>query len=233
MEKDLNKSSIFVIDKPKSSAAEAFKILRTNVQFALKINDPKSILVSSPGEGEGKTTVSVNLAASFAKAGFKTIIVDADLRIPSQHKVFDLPNEIGLSNYLNAECSLADIVNRSSIENLSIITAGPIPPNAAELLSSKKMPELFSLLKENYSIIICDSAPVNVVADTQIISPLVDGTLVVVSAGSTRRGEVKKAIESLEYTNIIGVILNVITKQVDRYYYAYHYYSYYNKYYSS
>lgn len=233
MEKNLNKNSIFVVEKPNSSAAEAFKILRTNVQFALKINDPKAILVTSPGEGEGKTTVSANLAASFAKAGFKTIILDVDLRIPTQHKIFGLENSAGLSNYLNAECGLKDIINSSLIENLSIITAGPIPPNAAELLSSKRMSELINYLKESYNIIVCDSAPVNVVADTQIISPLVDGTLVVVSAGSTRKGELKKALEALEYTNIVGVILNVITKTTDRYYYSYHYYSYYNKYYTS
>lgn len=138
MEKDLSKRSIFVVDKPKSSIAESFKILRTNVQFALKINDPKSILVTSPGEGEGKTTISANIAASFAKAGFKTIIVDTDLRIPTQHKIFDFPNETGLSNYLNGECKYQDIIKITQIENLDIITAGPIPPNAAELLSSKK-----------------------------------------------------------------------------------------------
>ena len=233
MEKDSSKRSIFVVDKPKSSIAESFKILRTNVQFALKINDPKSILITSPGEGEGKTTVSINLAASFAKAGFKTIIIDTDLRIPMQHKIFELPNEIGLSSYLNGECNYKDTIRSTQIENLEIITAGPIPPNAAELLSSKKMPELIKLLKENYNIVICDSAPINVVADTQIISPLVDGTLVVVSAGNTRKFEFKKALESLEYTNIIGVVLNVITKSVDRYYYSYHYYNYYNKYYTS
>ena len=233
MENNLNKEKIFIIDKPKSSIAESFKILRTNVQFALKINDPKSILITSPGEGEGKTTISSNIAASFAKAGFKTIIVDADLRIPMQHKIFDFPNETGLSNYLNGECNYKDIIKSTQIENLDVITAGLIPPNAAELLSSKKMPELLKLLKETYNIIICDSAPINVVADTQIISPLVDGTLIVVSAGTTRKGEFKKALESLEYSNIIGVVLNVITKSVDRYYYSYHYYNYYNKYYTS
>jgi capsular exopolysaccharide synthesis family protein len=233
VEKNLSKRSIFVVDKPKSSIAESFKILRTNVQFALKINDPKSILITSSGEGEGKTTVSINLAASFAKAGFKTLIIDTDLRIPMQHKIFELPNEIGLSSYLNGECNYKDTIRSAQIENLEIITAGPIPPNAAELLSSKKMPELMKLLKETYNIIICDSAPINVVADTQIISPLVDGTLVVVSAGNTRKAEFKKTLESLEYANIIGVVLNVITKSVDKYYYSYHYYNYYNKYYTS
>lgn len=233
MEKSLNKKSIFVIEKPNSSAAEAFKILRTNVQFALKINDPKAILITSPGESEGKTTVSANLAASFAKANFKTIILDADLRIPQQHEIFGLENSMGLSSYLNGECNLKDIINSSLIENLSVITAGPIPPNAAELLSSKKMSELISSLKEQYNIIICDSAPINVVADTQIISPFADGTLLIISAGSTRKGEVKKALQSLEYANVIGVVLNIITKSTDRYYYSYHYYNYYNKYYTS
>jgi protein-tyrosine kinase len=230
MEKELNRKTIFVVDKPKSVIAESFKILRTNIRFALKINEPKALLITSPGQSEGKSTVSANLSASFAESGFKTVLIDADLRIPVQHKIFGLENKIGLSNYLNNEMSLSETINDTLIENLSIITAGPIPPNSAELLSSKKLSEMFTQLKTDFNVVICDSAPVNVVADTQIISPNVDGTLLVLSAGSTRKIEFKRALEALEYTNIIGVVLNVITKNTDRQYYSYHYYSYYNKY---
>jgi len=230
MEKELNRKTIFVIDKPKSVIAESFKILRTNIRFALKMNDSKALLVTSPGQSEGKTTVSANLAASFAEAGFKTIIIDADLRIPVQHKIFGNENKIGLSNYLNNEISLSETINSTFIDNLSIITAGPIPPNSAELLTSKTLSDMFQNLKKEYKVVICDSAPVNVVADTQIISPNVDGTLIVLSAGSTRKIEFKRALEALEYTNIVGIVLNVITKSTDRQYYSYHYYSYYNKY---
>jgi capsular exopolysaccharide synthesis family protein len=231
-EKDLIFQS-FILRKPNSTFAESFKILRTNVQFAVKVNEPKSILVTSSSAGEGKTTVSANLAISFANAGYKTIAVDSDMRIPALYKEFNIDNTIGLSNFLNGEAAIKDVIKSIPIENLSMIPSGPIPFNSAELLSSKRMADLLNELKKIYQLIIIDSAPINVVADTQIISPLVDGTLIVVSAGNTRRGDLRRAIDTMQYTNIIGLVLNVLSKRTDRYYYHYNYYksSSYNKYY--
>lgn len=223
----------FIMQKPNSTFAESFKILRTNVKFAIKLNEPKALLVTSSSAGEGKTTISANLAISFASAGYKTIVIDSDMRIPALNKEFNQENLIGLSNYLNEEVSLEDIIKPLPFENLSIIPSGPIPPNSAELLSSKRLADLLQYLKTQFQLLIIDSAPINVVADTQIISPLVDGTLLVISAGNTRRGELRKALESMEYTNVLGFVLNVMSKRTDRYYYHYNYYksNYYNKYY--
>jgi capsular exopolysaccharide synthesis family protein len=223
----------FILRKPNSTFAESFKILRTNVQFSLKVNEPKSMLVTSSSAGEGKTTVTANLAISFANAGYKTIAVDSDMRIPALYKEFNIDNSVGLSNYLNGDVSISDIIKPVPIENLSMIPSGPIPFNSAELLSSKKMADMLAELKKTYQLVIIDTAPINVVADTQIISPLVDGTLLVISAGSTRRGDLRRAIDSMQYTNIIGLVLNVLSKRTDRYYYQYNYYksNTYNKYY--
>jgi len=161
----------YVLQKPNSTFTEAFKILRTNVQFSLKLNQPKSLLITSANAREGKTTVSANLAISFANAGFKTILVDTDMRIPTLHKEFNLPNDKGLSNYLNEEVEWKEIIHPVTVENLSIIAAGMIPPNSAELLSTPRMVSLVQALLREYQIAIFDSAPVNLVADTQIISP--------------------------------------------------------------
>jgi capsular exopolysaccharide synthesis family protein len=233
---NLNQPSVFqsfILRKPNSIFAESFKILRTNVQFSLKLDKPKSLLVTSSNAGEGKTTIVANLAISFANAGYKTIAIDADMRIPALHKEFNTDNSIGLSNYLNEGVSVKDIIQPLPVENLSMISSGQIPFNSAELLSSKHMSDLLMILKEQYQFIILDSAPINVVADTQIISPLVDGTLLVISAGNTRKGDLRRAIDSMQYTNILGLVLNVLTKKTDRYYYHYNYYksNNYHKYY--
>jgi capsular exopolysaccharide synthesis family protein len=208
----------FILRKPNSTFAESFKILRTNVQFSLKLNEPKTMLITSSSAGEGKTTVTANLAISFANAGYKTITVDSDMRIPALYKEFNIDNSIGLSNYLNGDAAIKDIIQPVDIENLSMIPSGPIPFNSAELLSSKRMADLLAELKNS---------------DQLIISPLVDGTLIVISAGNTRRGDLRRAIDSMQYTNIIGLVLNVLSKRTDRYYYHYNYYksSSYNKYY--
>jgi len=223
----------FIMQKPNSTFAESFKILRTNVQFTIKLNEPRALLITSSTAGEGKTTISANLAISFASAGYKTIAIDSDMRIPALNKEFNLDNQVGLSNYLNEELSIEDIIKPVPFENLSVIPSGPIPPNSAELLSSKRMADLMEFLKKQYQLLIIDSAPINIVADTQIISPLVDGTLLVISAGNTRRGDLRKAIESMQYTNVLGFVLNVMSKRTDRYYYHYNYYksNNYNKYY--
>lgn len=218
----------YVLQRPTSTFTEAFKILRTNVQFSLKINQPRSLLITSSGAGEGKTTISANLAISFANAGFSTILIDTDMRIPTVHKEFSLSNEKGLSNYLNDEISWKKIIHKLSIDNLTVLSAGVIPPNSAELLSGPKMAELVKELQSEYTIAIFDSAPVNLVADTQIISPLMDGVLVVVSSGSTRKGDIKKARESLQYAKVIGYVINMMFKNAESYYH----YRYKNSYYS-
>lgn len=219
----------YVLQKPNSTFTEAFKILRTNVQFSLKLNQPRSLLITSANAREGKTTVSANLAISFANAGFKTILVDTDMRIPTLHKEFNLPNDKGLSNYLNEEVEWKEIIHPVTVENLSIIAAGVIPPNSAELLSTPRMVSLVQALLREHQIAIFDSAPVNLVADTQIISPLMDGVLVVVSSGSTRKGDIKKIRESLQYAKVMGFVMNMLFKNTESYYQYRYKNSYYTK----
>ncbi|MCE5222900.1 CpsD/CapB family tyrosine-protein kinase [bacterium] len=218
----------YVLQKPNSTFTESFKILRTNVQFSLKLSQPKTLLITSSNAGEGKTTISANLAISFANAGFKTILIDSDLRVPMVHKEFNLKNEKGLSNYLNEEVEWKSIVHTLPVENLSVITAGLIPPNSAELLSSPRMGSFVKEVLAPYQMAIFDSAPVNLVADTQIISPLMDGVMVIVSSGSTRKIDIQKTRESLQYANVIGYVMNMLFKNAESYYqyrYKSNYYS--------
>ena len=228
VEADASSFQPYVLQRPNSTFTEAFKILRTNVQFSLKLSQPKTLLITSSNAREGKTTISANLAISFANAGFKTILVDTDMRIPTIHKEFNLKNEQGLSNYLNEEVEWPDVVHALPVENLSVLSAGLIPPNSAELLSAPRMATLVQEILSAHQIAIFDSAPVNLVADTQIISPLMDGVLVVVSSGSTRKIDIRKIRESLQYANVIGYVMNMLFKNTESYYQ----YRYKNSYYS-
>ena len=186
----------------KSVVSEAFKILRTNLQFTIKLNETRIIVVSSPSQGEGKTTIASNLGVTFAANNFKTLLLDADLRIPNLHRQFSLSNADGLSNCLNGDCNLDDCILPTQVENLSLLPSGPIPPNSSELLSSEAMLDIIEELKKRYQLIIIDSPPINIVADTPIVCSLADGVLMVVSAGSTRRKDLTKALDALEYANI-------------------------------
>jgi protein-tyrosine kinase len=222
----------YVARYEKSVVSEAFKILRTNLQFTIKLNEPRIIVVTSPSQGEGKTTIASNLGVTFAATKFKTLLVDADMRIPNLHLQFSLSNADGLSNCLNGDCKLDECIQTTQVENLSLLPSGPIPPNSSELLTSQAMLEMAEELKKRYQLIIVDSPPVNIVADTPIISSLADGVLIVVSAGSTRRKDLSKALDALEYANIIGFIMNVTKRGTENYYYRPYYNRYYNRYYT-
>jgi protein-tyrosine kinase len=216
----------------KSVVSEAFKILRTNLQFTIKLTEPRIIVVTSPSQGEGKTTIASNLGVTFAANNFKTLLIDADLRIPNLHRQFGLSNADGLSNCLNGDCDLDQCIVPTQVENLSLLPSGPIPPNSSELLSSEAMLRMVDELKKRYQLIIIDSPPVNIVADTPIVSSLADGVLMVVSAGSTRRKDLTKALDALEYANIIGFVMNVTQRGTENYYYRPYYNRYYNRYYT-
>ncbi len=213
----------------KSVAAESFKILRTNLHFAIKFDQPRAILVTSPSQMEGKTTVSSNLAVAFAASNYKVLLIDCDMRIPNLHRQFGMDNTQGLSLCLNGDLPLDQAIQPTSIANLHLLSSGPIPPNSSELLGSEKMIQLLDELKKRFPVIIIDSPPVNIVADTPIVSSLTDGVLLVVSAGNTTRRDLRKAMQSLEYCPVLGFILNVIRKGSEGYYYQ----SYYNRYYTS
>mgnify|MGYP000900642711 CR=1 FL=1 len=211
---------------PRSPISEAFRTLRTNLEFVSPDKPLKSILLSSPGPGEGKSTVSANLAISIAQTGKKVILIDADMRKPSQHKLFSLPNKTGLTTLLVKD-PMDDVKQDVSIPGLSIITSGPIPPNPAELLTSKNMQTVIDLLSNNADIVIYDTPPVAIVSDALIISPKLDGVLMVVRLGTTSKEAVKRTKELLKASRarVLGVVVNEISKRhgYDNFYY-YHYY---------
>jgi len=217
-----------VAKKPDSIPSEAFRALRTRVQFSKIDNDAlKTILITSPAQQEGKTTIAINLAGSFAQANRNTLIVDCDLRKPRVHMVFNTQRFPGLIDYLFKQVSLKEIIRPGGIDNLSFITSGTIPPNPAEMLESKQMREFLLEVNRMFDIIIIDSAPIIAVTDSEIISRLVDATILVVSAEATEYELMEKSIELVksDSSSFIGTVLNNFSyKSGYGSYYKYYYY---------
>lgn len=213
----------FVIErKPKSVVSEAYRTLRTNIQYSSFDKKIKTILVTSAEAAEGKSTVSGNLALAFAQNENKVIIIDCDLRKPSVHKNFKISNLSGLSEVLIGKAELKDVVQHRN-NNLDVLTSGKIPPNPAEMLSSSVMTNLIEKLKGDYDIVILDSAPIGAVTDAQILSTKVDGTILVTRAERTKREAVLEAKNSLEKVgaNILGCVLHAVENTKGKYYYYY------------
>lgn len=218
---------------PESQAAENFRTIRTNVIFSTAEQSQKVLLVTSSIPQEGKTTVASNLAVVFAQAGKKTLLVDADMRRPDVHRLFDLDNSTGLSSILAGHADVASAAQRSGVENLDVITAGPIPPNQTELLGSPAMEALLKAAGEKYEIILFDSPPVGSVSDGIILSKYVGGVVAVVACGRASRWVVRRSIQQLRDVNakLLGVVLNNVDMLRDGYarYHYYRYYSYYTE----
>jgi non-specific protein-tyrosine kinase len=218
---------------PRSQAAEAFRTLRTNIEFASLDTPARTILVTSAIPGEGKTTTASNLAAVFAQAGHATILVDVDMRKPGVHKVFDLPNTLGLTQLLRSDdTSVQDVAQKTEQENLTVITTGPLPPNPAELIRSARMRAVISRLAEAADFVIFDSPPLQAVTDAAILSSEVDGTVLVVDSSRTRSGAAANGRDALSRVgaNVLGVVLNRLTKSTADDYYYYNYYGSYSTY---
>ena len=198
---------------PFSPVSESYRVLRTNLQFMTFDASIKSIMLTSPNPGEGKSVTAANLAVIVAQADLKTIIVDADLRRPTLHKIFEVRNLEGLTDLLRMpNANLENYIKDTGIENLQVITGGPLPPNPAEMLSSQRMVELIKRLKDIADVIIFDSPPVLAVTDAAVLSSRVDGVILVTHAKRTRRGAIKQSIQRLEHVgaNILGCVLNQI-----------------------
>ncbi len=209
-------------DNPQSVSAEAYRILRTNIQYSSFDKKVKSIVVTSAEPGEGKSTTCSNLAVSFAQNGEKVVLIDCDLRKPSMHRIFKVSNIEGLSDILIGKETFENIVKKD-IENLYLIPAGKIPPNPAEMLGSKNMEKLLEKLKEQFDIIILDTAPLQAVTDAQILSTKVDATVLVVKSNVTNKDSLLQAKSLLEKVgaNIIGTILNGVEEKRGKYYHYY------------
>lgn len=208
---------------PKSPVSEAYRTLRTNIQFAGVDQEIKTILVTSTAPEEGKSTTSANLAVVTAQAGKRTLYIDADLRKPTGHQTFYVPNRRGLTSFLAGQTALENTVQKTGIENLFVMTAGPIPPNPSELLGSKKMRAALEELQTHFDAIILDTPPTLAVADSTIMARMVDGCILVVNSGKTNRDMAKKAKQQLEnaHARLLGIVLNnkKAKKNEDYYYY--------------
>ena len=219
---------------PKSSTSESFRMLRTNIVSRKEPNKPLSFLISSSGPKEGKTTIISNLAVTLSQMDERVILVDLDLRRPLIHKLFDFEKENGISDLLmDKSKKIETIIRKSKIPNLDIITCGYIPPNPSELLSSKRLDEVLSYLKQKYDYIMLDSPPTMAVTDSMIIATKVDIRALVVRISQADKVVVKRIKEMLENINMTftGAIINGIhpQKYYSRYEYNYYYYYYYGK----
>ena len=213
------------LEKPQSNISEAYRTIRTGIEFSNLDKDLKIICITSSKKDEGKTTVLSNLGVSFAKIDKKVLLIDADLRNPSISKMFDTSNTQGLMDILLGKRNIQDCVKKTKQENLYILTGGTIPPNPAEVLSSKKMSEFIESIKDEYDYIFIDSPPVGVVSDASIISAYSDGVIFVVGANEVDSNLAKIAKERLDSVkaNIVGVILNKFKTDTKSEYYNYYY----------
>lgn len=210
---------------PKSPISEAYKILRTNIEFTNLEDKKRSIMVTSTRMREGKSTTSANLAVAFSQAGRKVLLIDADMRKPTQHHVFGLSNRVGLSSVLSNQHELEEAIQQTDIEQVDVLCSGPIPPNPSEMLASKGMTALLQRTRDSYDLVILDTPPTLVVTDAPIVSTKCDGVVLVVDCGAIRKTEALKAKQKLEHVQarILGVVLNNI-KRGSEDHYAYYYY---------
>ncbi len=205
---------LITLSDPRSPGAEAFRTLRTNLIFSSLDHPLTTLLVTSPAPEEGKSTTLANLAVTMAQGGRKTILVDCDLRRPRQHEIFGVPAAPGLTSMiLDAQDDPA--LAATEVENLWLLPAGPLPPNPADLLSSRRMESLISTLKSQADIVLFDAPPILAVTDAALLASKLDGVLLVVSAGQTKREHAQRAKELLEkiHVRLVGAVLT--NAQVD------------------
>jgi capsular exopolysaccharide synthesis family protein len=210
---------------PKSPVSESFRSIRTNIDFSSFDKEINTLLITSSSPAEGKSTVTANLGVTMAATGKKTLIIDADLRNPTQHKCFGISNNIGLTNVLvNESILFEDALVCTNVDNLFLLTTGPLPPNPAELLNSKKMRDFFAFLTQHFDMILVDAPPVMAVTDASILASYLDGVILVVASGQAKIEQIRSAKEQLSkvQANLLGAVLNKAPKN-GSYYYHYYY----------
>ncbi|RSD27256.1 CpsD/CapB family tyrosine-protein kinase [Mesobacillus subterraneus] len=205
----------------KSPITEQYRTLRTNLHFTSIDKELKTLMVTSTGPSEGKSTTAANLAVVFAQQGKNVLLVDADLRKPTVHYTFNLTNTSGLTSILTRQLSLDEAIVESKISSLYLLPSGPIPPNPAELMASGTMEQFLENASREFDLVIFDTPPVMAVTDSQILSNKCDGTILVVSCGKTLTEEAIKAKELLvsAKANVLGVVLNNKKLKNPSYYY--------------
>lgn len=211
-------------DYPTSATAEQFRTVMTNISYANINHDIHSIMISSGGPSEGKSTISANLAITYAKQGKNVILVDADMRRPSLHKSFGLSNRVGLSSVLSKNAFLEEAVQYTTIPGLSVITSGPIPPNPSVLLGNGIVKQILNKYSQPNDLVILDVPPVNSMTDASIVAANSDATIMVLPQGVAEKKEAKAAINQLHKVdaNILGAIMNMAKSDVTNDYYYYY-----------
>ncbi|WP_264804005.1 CpsD/CapB family tyrosine-protein kinase [Cytobacillus sp. NCCP-133] len=218
-----NKRNLITLTNSRSPISEQYRTIRTNIQFSSVDSSIRSLMVTSSGPGEGKSTTIANLAVVFAQQDKRVLLIDADMRKPTVHYTFQLQNHMGLTNVLTKQSAISEAVNKTDQENLFVLTSGPIPPNPAELLGSKAMEEFMETAYKEFDMILFDTPPVLAVTDAQILANKCDGTILVVSSGKTETEAAVKTKEHLQAAKgkLLGVVLNQKKVKDSPYYYYY------------
>ena len=214
---------MFIVDKlPKSITAESYRSLRTNIQYSSIDKQVKSLVVTSSNAGEGKSTVSGNLAYTFFQSGKRVLIIDCDLRKPSLHRKFNVSNEVGLTDVLVGTSELNKVMKKID-DNLYLLTTGTLPPNPAEIIGSNTMENFLDECKINFDYIILDTPPILPVTDSKLLAIKADATVLVVRSEISKSKHVSQAFKELEKVNanVIGTILNDVEMHSEKLYYDY------------
>jgi capsular exopolysaccharide synthesis family protein len=209
---------------PKSPISEGYRTLRTNIDHSTINQKLQIIMVTSSKPGEGKSTTCANMAVAFAQANKRVLLIDADLRKPTQHHLFGTSNRNGLTTALFKQKKLGEVVQHTDVDNLYIVNAGPTPPNPSELLSSPQMASLLEEARKSYDVIVLDTPPIVSVTDAQVVAVKSDGVVLIVHAGQVSKDLVLKAKSLLEHVNakLLGVVLNNVNRShADSYSYYY------------
>jgi capsular exopolysaccharide synthesis family protein len=220
---------LITVRYPKSPISEAYRAMRTNLQFSSLDHSLRTLVVTSANPMEGKSTTMANLGVVMAQAGKSVVLVDSDLRRPMLHRIFQVPNVAGLTSVLLEDEPVVDgHLQETGVENLRVLTSGPLPPNPSELLGSQRMQRLVERLREEADVVVFDTPPALPVTDAAVLSTQTDGVLVVTYAGKTRRAAARQAVTNLKKVggNLLGIAVNRLPPRGSGgyYYYYYHYY---------
>ncbi|WP_391557579.1 CpsD/CapB family tyrosine-protein kinase [Robertmurraya sp.] len=209
----IKKRNLITYSNPESIISEQFRTIRTNIHFLNEDEKNNLLVVSSPGQSEGKSTIIANTAISIAQQKEKVLLIDGNLRNPTIHQLFKVTNEVGLTDVLSEKTPLCEAITKCNINNLDLLTSGPIPLDPAELLESEKMKELLSHIKPLYDLILVDSPSVLEVTDTKVLANLCDGVILVVQKEKTKLEAAQESKKVLEFAKapLVGVIVNQVS----------------------
>ncbi|EKQ09012.1 CpsD/CapB family tyrosine-protein kinase [Lacticaseibacillus paracasei] len=229
VDQETQKNGVMLVTyaEPKHVVSEQFRTVRTNIEFAgAALDHCQVVMFTSSAMSEGKSTVSANVAVTWAQAGKKVLLIDADLRRPTVHATFRKLNLDGVTTVLTGKNKIDEVVEGTFVNNLSIISSGPVPPNPSELLNSKRMADLLKWARDKFDIVVLDTPPVLAVSDVQVLVPQTDGVVVVANIGKTLKGDLRRTVEVLKLAKatILGSVERVKAKHGDRGYgYGYGY----------